>query len=130
MKYPWLDSYCLSKKAAEKEYKPEWDAFRYTVKGKLFAMLGGDKENKPIFTLKLDPIYGFALREQYSFIVPGYYMDKEHWNSLYLDGDVPDEVVKHMIDNAYEVVLKSLSKKLLKEIMDATSQDEASISNV
>ncbi len=39
MKYPWLDEYCLSKKGAEKEYKPEWDATRYMIRGKMFAML-------------------------------------------------------------------------------------------
>ncbi len=118
MDYSWIDGYCLSKKAVEKDYKQEWDAFRYTIKGKMFAMLGGDKENRPIFTLKLEPAFGFALREQYSSIVPGYYMNKEHWNSLYFDGFVPNEVVESMIDNAYNVVLKSLSKKLQKEIMD------------
>lgn len=45
-------------------------------------------------------------------------MNKEHWNSLYLEGDVPDEVLKDMLDKSYNLVLASLSKKLQKEILE------------
>lgn len=116
MKYEWLDEYCLSKKGAIKDFKEEWDATRYLVGGKMFAMKGGDKENKAIITLKCDPIFSHSLREQYQHIVPGYYMNKEHWNSLYLDGDVPDDILKQMIDMSYDLVVEKLSKKMLKEI--------------
>lgn len=50
--------------------------------------------------------------------ISGYYMNKEHWNSLYLQGDVPDEIVKDMLDKSYNLVLASLSKKLQREIME------------
>ncbi len=116
MNYTWLDEYCLSKKGAEKDYKPEWEATRYMIRGKMFALLGGDKEGKPIITLKLDPPYGDFLRRQFNDIVPGYYMNKEHWNSLYLDGEVPDDILRGMIDQAYELILASLSKKVQQEI--------------
>lgn len=112
MKYEWLDEYCLSKKGAEKDFKLEWDATRYTIGGKIFAMQGGDKDKKAIITLKCDPLFGKTLRDQHKHIVPGYYMNKEHWNSVYLDGDVPDDVLKHMIDMSYELVLNSLSNKV------------------
>ncbi len=118
MKYHWMDEYCLSKKGVEKDYKPEWDATRYMIKGKMFVMQGGDKEGKPIITVKLDPLHGELLRKQYKDIVPGYYMNKEHWNSLYLEGDVPDEVVRDMLDKSYSLVLSSLSKKLQKEVLE------------
>ena len=55
--------------------------------------------------------------EQYQDIVPGYYMNKEHWNSLYLDGDVPGNILKQMIDMSYDLVAEKLSKKMLKEII-------------
>lgn len=116
MNYDWLDEYCLSKRGVQKEFKAEWNAIRYMLNGKLFAMRGGDKEGKPIITVKLDPMFGQLLRNQYRDIVPGYYMNKEHWNSLYLEGDVPDEVLRDMLDQAYQIVLKSLSKKLQTEI--------------
>ena len=118
MKYQWMDEYCLSKKGVEKDYKLEWDATRYMIKGKMFVMQGGDKNGEPIITVKLDPLYGEFLRKQYKDIVPGYYMNKEHWNSLYLEGDVPDEVVKDMLDKSYTLVLSSLSKKLQKEVLE------------
>ena len=117
MKYEWLDEYCLSKKGTIKDFKEEWDATRYLVGGKMFAMQGGDKDNKAIITLKCDPILSHSLREQYQHIVAGYYMNKEHQNSLYLDGDVPDDVLKQMIDMSYNLVAEKLSKKILKEII-------------
>lgn len=116
VKYEWLDEYCISKRGVEKDYKLEWDANRYMIRGKMFAMQGGDKEGRPIITVKLEPTYGELLRAQYSHIIPGYYMNKEHWNSLYLEGDVPDYVLKDMIDKSYRIVLSSLSKKAQNEI--------------
>jgi len=116
MKYPWLEEYCLSKRGAKEDFKPEWDATRYSIGGKMFGLQGGDKQKKAIITLKCEPSFGLSVREQYKDIIPGYYMNKEHWNSVYLDGDVPDEVLKQMIDMSYELVFSSLSKKLQREI--------------
>ncbi len=118
MRYEWMDGYLLSKKGAEKDFKVEWDATRYKVGDKMFAMQGGDKEGKAIITLKCEPPFGQLLRKQYSDIVAGYYMNKEHWNSVYLEGDVPDDVVKQMIDESYSLILGGLSKKLQKEIQE------------
>ena len=118
MNYEWLDEYCLSKKGTIKDFKVEWNATRYLIGGKMFAMQGGDKHKKAIVTLKCDPLFTRSLREQYQHIVAGYYMNKEHWNSLYLDGDVPDDVLKQMIDMSYELVLGNLSKKVQKEIIE------------
>ena len=116
-KYEWLGEYCLSQAGATTDYQPEWDATRYFVGGKMFAMRGGDKEGKPILTLKLAPDFGYLLRQQYEHIVPGYYMNKEHWNSLYLEGNVPGDLVQTMIQESHRLVLKSLSKKMQKEIL-------------
>lgn len=118
MKYEWLDEYCLSKKCVEKDFKDEWNATRYMINRKMFALQGGDKEGKAIITLKLEPSNGDFLRQQFKDIVPGYYMNKEHWNSLYLDGDVPDEVLKDMVDQSYQLIFESLSKKAQKEILE------------
>lgn len=118
MNYPWLDEYCLSKKGAIRDFKEEWNATRYLVGEKMFAMQGGDKEHKSIITLKCEPSFGEFLREHYEDIIPGYYMNKVHWNSLYLEGTVPDDVLKKMIDMSYDLVWKSLSKKAAKEIRE------------
>ncbi|SHJ90807.1 Predicted DNA-binding protein, MmcQ/YjbR family [Hathewaya proteolytica DSM 3090] len=119
MKYQWIDEYCLSKKGVEKDFKVEWNVTRYRIGEKMFAMQGGDKYNKSIITLKCEPSFGRALREQNENIVPGYYMNKEHWNSVYLDGDVPDDILKQMIDMSYELVLNSLSKKCRENLLNS-----------
>lgn len=118
LKYIWLDEYCLSKKGVEKDFKLEWNATRYTLRGKIFALQGRDKEGKSIITVKLEPIFGELLRSQYKDIVEGYYMNKEHWNSLYLDGNVPDNLLRDMIDKSYGLLLVSLNKKAQKEILE------------
>ncbi|GAA0722588.1 MmcQ/YjbR family DNA-binding protein [Clostridium malenominatum] len=123
MRYGWLDEYCLSKKAAEKDFKVEWNATRYLIGGKMFLMQGGDKNKKAIATMKCEPTFGQLLREKYEHIIPGYYMNKEHWNSVYLEGDVSDDILKQMIDMSYELVLNSLSKKKIQEIMEGKSEE-------
>jgi len=125
MAYEWLDEYCLKKQGVTKDYQPEWQATRYFIGGKMFAMQGGDKNGKPIFTMKLEPLFGDYLRKQYKDIVPGYYMNKQHWNSLYLDGDVPDDVVHDMADKAYMAVLQTLTKKAQKEISELDNEPSA-----
>lgn len=117
MKYPWLEAYCLAKKGCEKDYKEEWEAWRYMLGGKMFAMQGSDKDGKPIITLKIEPSYGAELRKEHKDIVPGYYMNKVHWNSVRLDGNVSDELLKEMIDESYQILLTSLPKKLQKEFL-------------
>lgn len=116
MNYEWIDGYCLGKQGVTKDYQPAWEATRYFLGGKMFAMQGGNKEGRPIFTMKLEPALGELLRQQYAEVVPGYYMNKVHWNTLYLDRDVPDEAVRGMIDKSYEAGFLALSKKAQKEI--------------
>lgn len=115
----WMDAYLLSKKGAVKDYKAEWDAVRYMVGGKMFAMQGGDKNKKAIITLKCEPPFGQLLREQHPDIIPGYYMNKEHWNSVYLEGKVPEEVLRQMMDESYELIFGGLTQKAKKEILES-----------
>ena len=89
----------------------------------MFALRGGDKDGKPIITLKLDPAFGEILRQRFKDIVPGYYMNKAHWNSLYLDGDVPDDVVQTMVEESHRLIFTSLSKKIQAEIMGGHEND-------
>lgn len=117
-KYAWLEKYCTDKKGAIKDYQEKWEAFRYLVGGKMFVMHGGDKFDKEIITLKLKPENGEYYREKYEgVVVPGYYMNKVHWNSVYVDGDVPDEVLKKMIDESYELIVGALPKKMQSELL-------------
>jgi len=111
MPYPWMDEYFMNLPGTTKDYQQDWQATRYFLADKMYAMIGGDKSGRQIVTLKCDPIFAEMLRNQYEDIVPGYYMNKQHWNSLYLEGKVPDSVLKDMIDMAHRLVLEKLPKK-------------------
>lgn len=120
MKYPWLDDFLLSQKGAMKDYKIEWEWTRYLVGKKMFAAICKDQTGEnTIVTLKLDPLDGDFLRKQYSDINPGYYMNKVHWNSVNLSGNVPDDILRDMAEKSYQLVLNGLSKKLQKEILES-----------
>ena len=119
MKYEWIDDYLLEKKGVTKDIQEEWNWIRYHIGGKMFAAICRDDDNIPVYiTLKLDPLEGDYFRKEYEDIIPGYYMNKTHWNSVKADGEVPDEVLKDLLDKAYTIVLESLTKKKQKEILE------------
>ena len=119
MKYEWIDEYLLQKKGVTKDIQEEWNWIRYHIGGKMFAAICRDDDNNPVYiTLKLDPLEGNYLRDQYEDIIPGYYMNKTHWNSVKADGEVPDDVMKDLLDKAYTIVFESLTKKKQKEILE------------
>lgn len=76
-----------------------------------------DDQDQPYYiTLKLDPAEGDFLRGQYEDILPGYYMNKTHWNSVRAQGSVPDDLLRNLLDEAYRLVLHALPKKKQREI--------------
>ena len=118
MRYLWMDEYLLGKAGVTKDLQKDWNWMRYQIGGKMFAAICMDEHNKPYYiTLKLEPLEGEFLRKQYEDIIPGYYMNKKHWNSIKVDGQVPDDVLKDLLDKAYQLVLKGFSKKKQKEIL-------------
>lgn len=119
MKYEWLDEYLLNKRGVTKDLQKDWNWVRYHVGDKMFAAVCREWEgNKPYYiTLKLEPDEGSFLRTQYEDIIPGYYMNKEHWNSVKPDGKVPDDLLKDLLDKSYELVLSGFSKKRQREIL-------------
>nr|WP_278430037.1 MmcQ/YjbR family DNA-binding protein [Brevibacillus laterosporus] len=112
-----LEAYCLKHPGAVHDYKVEWEADRYQVGGKMFAMLGGDSNGKPILSLKCDPVRAEQLREAYEGIIPGYYLNKSHWNSIYLDANIPAELWEKLITHSYELIFHKLPKKMQKELV-------------
>lgn len=118
MAYPWLDAYLREKPGTAYDFKEEWQWRRYQVGGKMYAAIClNDDGSTALVTLKLEPQEGDFLRQQYpGEVIPGYYMNKVHWNSVKWDGAVPDEVVRRMADQSYRLVLSSLPKKLQKTL--------------
>lgn len=121
-KYEWLDEYLLSKKGAVRDFKPEWGWHRCLVGGKMFAAVccpGPEHkgyDGRELVTLKCEPLLAEALRQEYPDVIPGFYMDKRNWNSVFLDGEVPVDVLRDLCDRSYELVFGKLTKKLRREI--------------
>lgn len=121
-KYQWLDEYLLSKPGCTKDYKVEWGWWRYQVGGKLFAATcrPGEKYgygDRELINLKCEPAMAELLRAEFPDIIPGFYSDKRNWNSVFLDGAVPEDVLKDLCDRSYDLVFAKLTKKLQKEIL-------------
>lgn len=104
-----LRDYCLSRKAAKAEFPfgPEAEVFK--VMGKMFALIPTDA-NPPSISLKCDPVLAEMLRQTYPAVIPGYHLNKRHWNTVTSDGSVPDDELLEMIDNSYALVVKGLTK--------------------
>ncbi len=118
MRYMWMDDYLMEKRAVTKDLKKEWNWIRYQIGGKMFAAICLDKEDKPYYiNLKLEPVEGAFLREKYADIIPGYYSNKEHWNSVKPDGEVPDDLLRDLLDKSYRLVLEGFSRKRQREIL-------------
>ena len=123
MKYPWIDDYLLGKTAVEKDFKEEWGWYRYQIGNKLFAAVCLNEAGEPCYiTMKLEPAKGDFFRQLYPDVLPGYYMNKVHWNSVRADGAVPENVLKAMLDESYQIVLHSFSKKKQKELLSHASE--------
>ena len=121
-KYQWLDSYLLEKSGATKDFKLEWGWLRYQLGGKLFAATckpGPEHKGydcRELVTLKCEPLLADALRMEHPDIIPGFYMDKRNWISVYLDGELPEDLLRNLCDRSYGLVFAKLTKKLQREI--------------
>lgn len=123
-KYNWLGNYLQSKKGCVMDYKSEWGWLRYQVGGRMFAATcqpgpkHGDYAGRELLTLKCEPLLAERLREEYRDILPGFYMDKRNWVSVFLDGAVPDNLLRDLCDHSYSLVFNKLTKTLQQSIAE------------
>lgn len=110
--------YCLAKKGVTEHFPFDEDTLVFKVGGKMFALssLAGWEANTPSINLKCDPDRVEELRVEYEGIKPGYHMSKVHWNTVTVNSDVPQKLLLELIDHSYDLVFKSLTKKLQGEI--------------
>jgi len=101
-------------------FREDWQVFHFTVLGKQVAMIGENKEGKPILTVKGMPEENEKLRYLYDDVVPGYYCNKQHWNSIFLTTDsfTTKELIE-LLEKSYLLIIKSLPKKVQKELQIA-----------
>ncbi len=104
-----LRAYLLAKPGATDELPFGPDALVFKVLGKMFAIVSWQATPLRI-SLKCDPNLALLLRGTYAAVTPGYYLNKKHWNTVILDGEVPEDEVEEMIDASYELVVKGLTK--------------------
>ena len=114
-----LEKYCLSKEGCVKSYPFDEYTAVYKLENKIFA-LSKDTQVPLRVNLKCTPLYALELRSLYANIIGGYHMNKKHWNTVMMGGDVDEDLLKSLIDDSYALILASLSKKLQAKILLST----------
>lgn len=110
-----IREYCLAKKGVTESFPFDIDTLVFKVGNKMFALMSLERQPLSI-NLKANPNWSIDLREEYVQIVPGYHMNKTHWNTVIIDGLKKDLILK-LIDHSYDLVFKSLTKKVREEIL-------------
>ena len=104
-----LRRWCLSRDGVTEEFPFNASTSVFKVAGKMFALSA--LRSRPLrVSVKCDPELAAQLRISYPAIAPGYHLNKRHWNTLTLDGSVPDEMVADLLGDSYDLVVASLPK--------------------
>ena len=113
--------FCLTLPAAYEDYpfddvidERAWTAMRHRTNKKTFAFIAVHN-GQLIANLKCDPVEADFIRQIYEGVTPGYHMNKEHWNTVYIGGDVPGDELKRMIEHSYDLI-KPKTKKRAKGV--------------
>jgi predicted DNA-binding protein (MmcQ/YjbR family) len=100
---------CLALPGATEEFPFDAENSVFKVAGKIFAISRLD--GRPLrVSVKCDPGLAEQLRASYPAITPGYHLNKRHWNTIVLDGSVPDAMVRDMIEDSYDLVVSALPR--------------------
>ncbi|NNE29624.1 MAG: MmcQ/YjbR family DNA-binding protein [Saprospiraceae bacterium] len=109
--------YCLSKKGVEETTPFGPDTLVFKVMGKMFSATGMDEEEFRI-NVKCDPERAIELRASHPDIIPGWHMNKKHWNTIYCERGLRDTLISDLIDHSYDLVVQSLKKMDRKALED------------
>ncbi len=101
--------YCATKKGATEDFPFDFQTLVFKVAGKMFALTDIDTAEVSL-NLKCDPYRSLELRSRYPAVTPGYHMSKKHWNTVLVDGTIPDAEILEMIDHSYDLVFRKLAK--------------------
>ncbi len=107
--------YCLSKKYVTESFPFDTTTLVFKVAGKMFA-LSGLEHHPTTVNLKCDPERAIELRSEYDAIISGFHMSKKHWNTIEIEGNLPNNFIKELIDHSYNLVVKGMTKKQQKEL--------------
>lgn len=114
MNIEYYRDYCLKLKSVEETFPFGDDTLVYKVLGKMFALTSFSEPDR--CNLKCDPEKAIELRASYEAVKPGYHMNKQHWNTVHFNEDLPDKEILKLVDHSYELVVASLPKKVREEM--------------
>lgn len=103
-----IREYCLKKKFVTEGLPFDDVSLVYRVMGKIFVI--ASLETPVFINLKCDPEKAVELREKYDCVKPGWHMNKIHWNSVYIDNSIHDELIYEWIDHSYDLIVSKLKK--------------------
>ena len=109
-----LREYCLSLKGVSEDFPFDETTLVFKLSGKMFCLT--DLEDDFGVALKNDPEKNIQLREEYPAVKPAYHMNKQHWNSIRVDGTISDDMIKNLIDESYDLVVMKLTRKQQQEL--------------
>ena len=112
-----IREYCISKPGVTEGFPFDDTTLVFKVGGKMFALLS--LEDDLSMNLKCDPELAISLREQYPGIIPGYHMNKTHWNTVFTNG-VSDKLLMELIDGSFMLIYNTLPEKKRREIESGT----------
>ncbi|MDE1192120.1 MAG: MmcQ/YjbR family DNA-binding protein [Arachidicoccus sp.] len=98
-----IRDFALSLKDAEECFPFGEETFVYKVNNKIFLLIGFD-DNQMRLNVKCNPEEAIELRERYAYIIPGYHMNKKHWNTILIDNGADKKIVLDSIEKSYELV--------------------------
>lgn len=105
-------NYCLNKPGVFEDFPFDNQTLVFKVGGKMFAL--ADIDTFESINLKCDPELAIELREKYESVLPGYHMNKKHWNTVNIDGTINDNLLYEWIDHSYDLVFNNLPVKIKK----------------
>jgi predicted DNA-binding protein (MmcQ/YjbR family) len=108
-------NYCLEKKNARESFPFGDTTLVFKVGSKMFLLISLD-EFPLQFNVKCDPDLAVELRETYSSVIPAFHMNKTHWNTIIVNGQLGAKQIREMIDNSYALVVRSLPMKERKKL--------------
>lgn len=115
MDWTELRDLCLTFPGAEETFPFGFETSVFKVAGKMFALSRASAEPLSV-SLKCEPVLAEQLRAAHAAIAPGYHLNKRHWNTVTLDGSLPDSMVAEMVEDSYDLVVSSLSKARQKTL--------------
>ena len=110
-----ITEYCSKKKGITQEFPFDEETLVLKVMGKIF-LLASLKKIPLQVNIKCSPEEAIELREKYEAVIPGYHMNKKHWNTVIVDNTIPPKNIFSWIDNSYNLVVRGLKKSVKEEL--------------